>query len=114
MGLQVPRSNLIRPQPVDYFTLIEPRADGPVLGFFGDHPIPSAVVDCFGQHYDYSGVAPRLKNGHYDVTALGPGEWIAEPGLVYRRKPTEPGGFLKMALYLRSAVLGDTVERRSN
>jgi hypothetical protein len=110
----VPRSNLIRPQPVEYFTLIEPRADGPVLGFFGDDPIPSAVVDCFGHRYVYSGLAPRLQNGRYNVIRLSPGEWIVEPGLVYRRTRSEPGGLLKLAIYLRSAVLGNKVEPHSN
>jgi hypothetical protein len=71
-------------RPVDYFILVEPRADGPLLGYYAGRPIPSAVVDYFGRCYSYVGVAPRRRGGHYDVEALGPGEWIIEPGLVYR------------------------------
>jgi hypothetical protein len=71
-------------RPVDYFILVEPHADGPVVGYYGGSPIPAAVVDCFGRRYSYAGVAPRRRGGQYDVESLGPGEWIIEPGLVYR------------------------------
>jgi hypothetical protein len=70
-------------QPVDYFILVEPRADGPVVGYYGDHPIAAAVVDYFGRHYTYAGVMTRRRSGQYDVESLRPGEWIIEPGLVY-------------------------------
>jgi hypothetical protein len=70
-------------QPVDYFILVEPRADGPVVGYYGNHPISAAVVDYFGRHYTYAGVIARRRSGQYDVESLRPGEWIIEPGLVY-------------------------------
>jgi hypothetical protein len=70
--------------PVDYLILVEPRAAGPVVGFLGGNPIPEAVVDYFGRRYVYAGVAPRRRNGQYDVGALQRGEWIVEPGLLYR------------------------------
>lgn len=72
-------------RPVEYFILIEPHADGPVVGYYAGRPIAAAVVDCFGRRYSYAGVAPRRHSGQYDVEALGPGEWIIEPGLVYRQ-----------------------------
>jgi hypothetical protein len=71
-------------RPVDYHILIEPRPAGPVVGFLAGKPIPEAVVDLFGRRYVYAGVAPRRRNGQYDADALGRGEWIVEPGLIYR------------------------------
>jgi hypothetical protein len=71
-------------RPVEYFLLIEPRDDGPVIGYFGGRPIPAAVIDYSGRRYSYAGVAPRRRSGTYDVDALQPGEWLIEPGLIYR------------------------------
>jgi hypothetical protein len=69
---------------VDCHILVEPRPDGPVIGFFAGQPIAEAVVDPFGRRFVYEGVAPRRRNGQYDVRSLRKGEWIAEPGLVYQ------------------------------
>ena len=44
----------------------------------------SVMVDEFGRRYAYAGVAPRLRDGRYDVDAVGKDEWLVEPGLVYR------------------------------
>jgi hypothetical protein len=71
-------------RPVEYFILVEPKADGPLIGYYAGRPIPAAVVDCFGRRYSYVGVAPRRRSGQYDVESLRPGEWIVEPGLVYQ------------------------------
>ena len=71
-------------RPVEYFLLVEPRADGPPIGYYAGNPIPAAVVDYWGRRYSYAGIATRRRSGQYDVEALGPGEWIIEPGLVYR------------------------------
>ena len=79
----MPRFSLSTARPVEYFILVEPHADGPVVGYYAGRPIPAAVVDYFGRRYSYAGVAPRRRSGQYDVEALGPGEWIVEPGLVY-------------------------------
>jgi hypothetical protein len=89
------RANFTTARPVEYFILVEPRADGPVIGQYADRPIAAAVVDYFGCRFTYAGVAPRLRNGRYDVEALQPGEWIVEPGLIYYRDPGEPAGLLK-------------------
>ena len=89
-----------RARPVEYFMLVEPRSDGPVVGYYGQHPIPAAVIDAFGARYAYVGVATRLSTGAYDVDALLPGEWIAGPGLVYYRDPKGPG-ILKQLFRLR-------------
>ena len=57
--------------------------EGPVVGYFAGHPIPGAVVDPSGNRYHYAGLAPRLRDGRFDVRSLHPGEWIVEPGLVF-------------------------------
>ena len=69
---------------VEYLILVDPQPAGPVLGYYKDRPIPAAVVDYFGRHYIYAGIAPRRHNGQYDVEALAIGERLVEPGLVYR------------------------------
>jgi hypothetical protein len=80
---------------IDYYVLVEPRADGPMVGYYAGHPIAAAVVDYSGRRYTYAGVAPRLRSGRYDVESLRPGEWIVEPGLVYYSDRNEAGGPLK-------------------
>ena len=82
-------------RPVEYFMLVEPRADGPVVGYYAGRPIADAVVDCFGRRFTYMGAAPRRICGQYDVESLRPGEWIVEPGLVYYGDPGQSGGLLK-------------------
>jgi hypothetical protein len=67
----------------DLLTVVEPRADGPVVGFYAGRPIAASVVDCYGRRYSYVGAAPRGHNGQYDFNALSSGEWIVEPGLIY-------------------------------
>jgi hypothetical protein len=69
---------------VEYHILVEPRPDGPVIGYFAGQPIAAAVVDYFRRRFVYAGVAPRRRNGQYDIKSLRPGEWIVEPGLVYQ------------------------------
>ena len=73
----------VRARPVEYFLLLAPQADGPVIGLYRDQPIAASVIDAYGQHYAYAGIAPRLRSGSYDVEALKQGEWLVEPGLVY-------------------------------
>jgi hypothetical protein len=79
-------------RPIEDVFLIEPRPAGPVVGFLAGNPIAEAVVDYFGHRYVYAGVAPRRHNGRYDPDALGRGEWIVEPGLVYREGTRRPLG----------------------
>jgi hypothetical protein len=69
---------------IEYLILVDPKPAGPVLGYYNDRPIPAAVVDYFGRRYVYAGIAPRRRNGQYDTGALGTGERLMEPGLVYR------------------------------
>ncbi|TPI26741.1 hypothetical protein FJ414_29790 [Mesorhizobium sp. B3-1-6] len=69
--------------PIEYFILADPRDKGAVIGRLADHPIRETVVDGQGCSYRYVGVATRNPDGRYDVEALRPGEWIAQPGLLY-------------------------------
>ena len=89
------RVNFTATRPVDYFILMEPRAAGPVVGYYAGHPIAATVVDHFGRRFSYVGVASRLSSGRYGVESLRPGEWIVEPGLIYRADPNESGGLPK-------------------
>jgi hypothetical protein len=91
----MPRIKSNPSRPIEYFLLVEPRAAGPVIGYYAERPIADAVVDCFGRRFIYKGVAPRLRNGRFDVESLQPGEWIVEPGLVYFGNPGQSDGLLK-------------------
>jgi hypothetical protein len=89
------RTNFTTARPVEYLILVDPRPDGPVVGYYAGRPIAAAVVDYFGHRFTYAGVAPRLHSGRYDIESLRPGEWIVEPGLIYYGDPSEPRGLLK-------------------
>ena len=84
----------------EFNRLMGPQPDGPTIGYLGGHPIASAVVDHFGRRYLYVGAAPRRPNGQYDADALGAGEFLMEPGLVYRCDPMPTPGILKRLLHL--------------
>ena len=68
---------------VEYLILVDPKPAGPLLGYYNDSPIADVVVDYFGRRYIYAGIAPRHRNGRYDVDALATDERLVEPGLVY-------------------------------
>lgn len=74
----------IQPRPIDYSLLIDVKPTGPSVGYYSDRPIPSSIVDTFGRRLVFAGIAPRKWNGRYNVDALKPGEFIVEPGLIYR------------------------------
>ena len=73
----------------DYYLIVDPRPEGPVVGVFADLPISESILDCFGRSYIYAGAAPRRRDGRYDIDVLKPGEFILEPGLVYRLGETK-------------------------
>jgi len=89
------KNHFSQEHPVEYLILTDPKADGPVIGTYDGHPIAAAVRDCFGRRFTYAGVATRLSSGRYDVTALAPGEWFVQPGLVYRIEAPEPEGLFQ-------------------
>jgi len=76
--------------PIEYLLIAEPRPDGPLIGYFAGHAIASAVVDCFGRRYVFTGIARRRRNGQYDADALSRGERLVEPGLIYEQVNAKP------------------------
>jgi hypothetical protein len=90
----MPSAHFSADRPVEYFILVDPRADGPIIGTYDGGPIPAAVKDAFGRRYSYVGVASRLRDGRLDVKTLSEGEWFVRVGLVYRMESDDRGGFL--------------------
>jgi hypothetical protein len=74
-----------RPRDALFYILIDPRPAGPALGAFQGQPIAAAVIDRDARRYVFAGIMPRTRSGQYDLAVLRPGEWIVEPGLIYRR-----------------------------
>lgn len=77
--------------PTEYYILriADPAAPLPgvgsaIAGYLAERPILATVKDSAGTCYRYVGLAARLPDGRYDVQSLSPGEWIVEPGLIYR------------------------------
>jgi hypothetical protein len=60
------------------------RPTGRKIGLYSGFEFFESVIDQFGKRFDYVGVAPRKFNGRPDADALGKGEFILRPGLVYR------------------------------
>lgn len=60
------------------------QSAGQLLGHFAGHPIYSVVIDQAEQHYNFLGVASCYPDGKYDLRRLKPGEFILDPGLIYR------------------------------
>jgi hypothetical protein len=85
----VARFTALKQDYVDYYIIVDPRPEGPVIGYFAGQPIAASVVDDFGRRFIYDGVAPHRRSGQYDIESLRPGEWIVEPGLVYRFDMTQ-------------------------
>jgi hypothetical protein len=71
----------------DYFILDDPSATGPVIGTYAGRPFTAAVVDDLGRRFVFAGIAPRRRDGTFDTDMLSDGEWIVQPGLVYRSDP---------------------------
>lgn len=75
----------MRSFPTEYFILTHVAADGPAAGYLGSLPIAARIRDQWGQRYVYCGLAPRRANGAFNLDLVQAGEWIVEPGLLYRR-----------------------------
>ena len=74
----------VRPNDACYRKVVDPQHVGPVIGYIADSPISETIVDRFGRAFDYVGAAPRTPDGAYDVESLQLGDFIVEPGLLYR------------------------------
>ncbi|HWA42210.1 MAG TPA: hypothetical protein VHA10_03300 [Hypericibacter adhaerens] len=69
---------------IDFHVIVDPTVDGPVIGFYGEQPIAAAILDHAGRRLVFHGIAPLRRDGGYDVTLLRAGEFVIEPGFVYR------------------------------
>ena len=86
----MPRFDARYKECADYHLIVDPRPEGPTVGIYADCPFSESVADYFGRHFTYAGIAPRRRNGQYDLAALRTGEFIVEPGLLYRIVPAGP------------------------
>ena len=80
----MPLATISRGPPLDYFVLHDAKPAGPSIGLYAGRDIPSSVIDDQGRRLTYAGIAPRRLNGDFDTEALGEGEFILQPGMVYR------------------------------
>ncbi len=71
-------------RPPEFSMIVEPHPAGVVIGHFAGKPISEEIVDLFGRRFRFAGVAGFRRDGDVDATGLGVGEFIAEPGLIYR------------------------------
>jgi hypothetical protein len=76
--------DLIQQRPIEYSMLFNAKPSGISVGYYLDRPISEAVIDEFGRRFVFAGIAPRRFDGQFDTDALRPGEFIVEPGLIYR------------------------------
>jgi len=67
----------------EYSMMVDARPQGAVIGVFAGKPISERMVDSFGRHFRYAGVAIRARSGKFATDLLHRGEFIVEPGLVY-------------------------------
>jgi hypothetical protein len=74
---------------LEHYLLSGTKSDGPMLGYCAGQPIWEAIVDGLGRRYVFAGVAVYRRDGGVDVAALGRGEWLLEPGLIYRQDRSE-------------------------
>src|SRR5215469_9057332 len=88
----------------DLLRLVDPRGDGPVIGYFADTPISATVIDRFRRRFIFVGAASRKSDGRYDFDALRPGEWVVEPGLVYEAATDNGDGSVSSVVRQRSTA----------
>jgi hypothetical protein len=67
-----------------YFVVVDPRPVGTPLGIYDGAPIFPQVFDCFGRCYSFAGIATRQTSRFVDPSLLGRGEWLVEPGMIYK------------------------------
>jgi len=72
--------------PVEYFMLHDVTPVGRSIGVYANKRISEVIIDPLGQRYVYAGIVPRQWDGKFDLDALKAGEFIVQPGLIYRRE----------------------------
>lgn len=68
----------------------EPRPLGPFIGHLAGVAFAETVSDAFGRCFTYQGVMPRGPDGEFDLESLRRGEFIVQPGLLYRLEGSTP------------------------
>jgi len=91
------RFSVVAEDRTDYYMIVEPQSEGPVIGTYAGSPITETVLDGFGRRYAYAGAAPCRRDGRYDIEVLASGEFILEPGLLYRMAASKPADGLARA-----------------
>lgn len=69
--------------PIEYAILHGTHNAGEIVAHFRGVPVYQTVIDTFHRRYRYVGLAPHLANGEIDFKALGRGEFVLLPGLLY-------------------------------
>ncbi len=77
--------------PADYFRLVDPKPDGEVVAYYRSQPVTDVVKDGRGYRYVFAGLAPRHRDGSYDLRHMKEGEVLVEPGLIYQLIPVKRG-----------------------
>ena len=72
---------------VDFYVLKGAKPDGNLIAVYLDCQVVDVIVDECGHRYAFVGVAPRKRDGRYDINVLRAGEVIVEPGLLYQLVP---------------------------
>ena len=85
--------------------VVEPHPCGCIIGTFAGEPIGEVVTDRFGRHFVYAGLASVRSDGRYNIETLKTGEFIVEPGLLYRLESAQPHPRLPRASFSRWLAL---------
>ncbi len=105
----------------DCYMIVEPRRAGSVIGYLAGAPITETVIDLFGRRFAFAGIAPRNRDGRYDLDSLRPGEFIVKPGMLYRmdiieqvRQKASKNGALRRNYLVLPADVARTGKRRKS
>lgn len=82
--MAMPGTYLEAQRSLDCYMIVEPRRAGPTIGYLSGAPITEIVIDLFGRRFAFAGIAPRKRDGRYDTDSFRAGEFVVEPGLLYR------------------------------
>ena len=80
----MPLASISPNRPIEYSMIHAARPAGPTIGTYAGQEIYESIVDEFGRLFYFTGIAPRRLKGGFAAEALKPGEFILQPGLVYR------------------------------
>lgn len=64
--------------------MLSAKPAGPVIGRFADQAFHELIRDEWDRVYAYAGITSCTRDGQYDCTHLGEGEFVLPPGIIYR------------------------------